>query len=433
MSAPANPHPRPSRPRRPADPPGTAARRAAMRLLDAVLRRGDPLEAALPAATRDLREANDRGLAHAIAAETLRRLPDLDALIDSATRQPLPEDAKARTALRIALVQTLALGTPPHAAIATVLPLVDGGPRKLVHGVFGALTRAGVALPAVPTLPAIVGDRWREAWGEEVAQAAAQAIAAPPPLDLTLADPDGLAPEGVVLAPDQRRLVDPAPVTQLPGYAEGSWWVQDVAASLPARLLGRGPGAALDLCAAPGGKSMQLAAAGWDVTALEISPSRAARLHENLARTRLPAKVVIADALDWSPAAPVDALLIDAPCSATGIFRRHPDVLYRAHAGVVAEMAVLQARLLDRAAAWVRPGGALVYATCSLEPAEGEEQLARFLSAHADYRIDSPQAGELPEGITLHADGYVRTLPGTLADAGGCDGFFIVRLVRASA
>jgi 16S rRNA (cytosine967-C5)-methyltransferase len=236
-----------------------------------------------------------------------------------------------------------------------------------------------------------------------------------------------------MLAPDQRRLADPAPVTQLPGYAEGNWWVQDVAASLPARLLGRGPGAALDLCAAPGGKSMQLAAAGWYVTALEISPSRAARLHENFARTKLPAKVVIADALDWSPAAPVDALLIDAPCSATGIFRRHPDVLYRAHAGIVAEMAVLQARLLDRAASWVRPGGTLVYATCSLEPAEGEEQLTRFLSAHADYRIAPPQAGELPDGITPHADGYVRTLPGTLADAGGCDGFFVVRLVRASA
>ena len=143
--------------------------------------------------------------------------------------------------------------------------------------------------------------------------------------------------------------------------------------------------------------------------------------------------MAIADALDWSPAAPVDALLIDAPCSATGIFRRHPDVLYRAHAGIVADMAALQARLFDRAAAWVRPGGRLVYATCSLEPAEGEEQLGRFLAAHADYRVEPPLPGELPDGIGAHAAGYVRTLPGTLADAGGCDGFFIVRLVRASA
>lgn len=404
-----------------------------MRLLDAVLRRGDPLEAALPAATRDLREANDRGLAHAIAAEALRRLPDLDALIDSATRQVLPEDAKARTALRIALVQTLALGTPPHAAIATVLPLVDGGPRKLVHGVFGALTRGGAELPDVPSLPPVVAERWRAAWGDVVAHAAAQAIAAPPPLDLTLASADALAPEGVHLAPDQRRLADHAPVAQLPGYDEGTWWVQDVAASLPARLLGRGPGTALDLCAAPGGKTMQLAAAGWDVTALEISPARAARLHENLARTKLPAKVVIADAMDWQPVAPVDALLIDAPCSATGIFRRHPDVLYRAHSGIIAEMAELQGKLLDRAAQWVRPGGRLVYGTCSLEPAEGEEQLARFLATHPGYRIDPPAPGELPDGIAAHRDGHVRTLPGTLADQGGCDGFFIVRLVRASA
>ena len=439
MSVTAKPPRRPSQDatnrnaRRPADPPGTPARRAALRLLDAVLRRGDPLEAALPAATRDLKEANDRGLAHAIAAETLRRLPDLDALIDSATRQRLPDDAKARAALRIAVVQTLALGTPPHAAIATVLPLVDGGPRKLVHGVFGSLTRGGGALPPAPTLPDAVEDRWRSAWGSDMIEAAAQAIATPPPLDITLAAPDGTSPDGVSLAPDHRRLHDAPPVTQLPGFAEGNWWVQDLAASLPARLLGRGPGAALDLCAAPGGKTMQLAAAGWDVTALEIAPARAARLHENLARTQLKAKVVIADALAWEPEAPVDALLLDAPCSATGIFRRHPDVLYRAHPGVIAEMAALQTKLLTRAASWVRSGGRLVYATCSLEPAEGEEQLARFLTDHPDYRVEAPEPSELPDGITAQADGFIRTLPGTRAGLGGCDGFFIVRLVRASA
>lgn len=435
MSVPAKPRHAPSGrspARRPVDPPGTAPRRAALRLLDAVLRRGDPLEAALANATRGL-EGPDRGLAHAIAAEALRRLPDLDALIDSATRQVLPDDAKARSALRIALVQTLALGTPPHAAIATVLPLVDGGPRKLVHGVFGSLSRGGARLPEIPTLPAHVADRWRAAWGEDVTAAAASAIAAPPPLDLTLRAPGATAPDGVALAPDHRRLADAAPVTQLPGYDEGSWWVQDLAASIPARLLGRGAGHALDLCAAPGGKTMQLAAAGWDVTALEIAPSRAARLHENLTRTGLKAKVVISDAFAWQPAAPVDALLLDAPCSATGIFRRHPDVLYRAHPRFVTEMAELQTKLLKRAADWVRPGGRLVYATCSLEPAEGEEQLARFLSAHPEYSIEPPATGELPDGIAAHPDGHVRTLPGTLAEAGGCDGFFIVRLVRASA
>ncbi len=430
MPSPAKP--RSSTGRRPADPPGTAPRRAALRVLDAVLRRGEPLEAALPNATRGL-EGADRGLAHAIAAETLRRLPDLDALIDSATRQRLPDDAKARMALRVALVQTLALGTPPHAAIATVLPLVDGGPRKLVHGVFGALNRGGAELPEQTSLPPEIAERWGSYWGESVVNAAASAIAAPPPLDLTLAKADGLAPEGTSLAPDHRRIVEAAPVATLAGYDEGAWWVQDVAASLPARLLGAGEGQVLDLCAAPGGKTMQLAAAGWNVTALEIAPSRAARLHENLARTGLPAQVVIADALDWAPAEPLDAILLDAPCSATGIFRRHPDVLYRAHPGIIAEMAALQARLLDRAAAWVRPGGRLVYATCSLEPAEGEEQLARFLTAHPEYAVSPPSPGELPTGIAANEAGYVRTLPGTLADVGGCDGFFIVRLVRASA
>ena len=169
------------------------------------------------------------------------------------------------------------------------------------------------------------------------------------------------------------------------------------------------------------------------MTALEIAPARAARLHENLARTQLKAKVVIADALAWEPEAPVDALLLDAPCSATGIFRRHPDVLYRAHPGIIAEMAALQTKLLTRAASWVRPGGRLVYATCSLEPAEGEEQLARFLTDHPDYRVEAPEPSELPDGITAQADGFIRTLPGTLAGLGGCDGFFIVRLVRASA
>ena len=179
-------HRHPNRPR--FDPVGTAPRRAALRILDAVLRRGQALEAALPRAGEGLSPA-DRGLAHAIAAETLRRLPDLDALIDGATRQRLPDDAKARTVLRIALVQALRLDTPQHAAIATVLPLVDGGPRKLVHGVFGALMRGGATLPDLPALPEAVEARWRTAHGPAMVEAAREAIAAPPPVDLSLRDP----------------------------------------------------------------------------------------------------------------------------------------------------------------------------------------------------------------------------------------------------
>jgi 16S rRNA (cytosine967-C5)-methyltransferase len=426
-----------SAPAKSAEPLGTASRRAALRLLDAVLRRGEPLEAALVTATRHI-YGPDRGLAHAIAAEVLRRLPDLDAMIDSVTERPLPDDAKARMALRIALVQALVLGTPHHAAISTVLPLVEGGPRKLVHGVFGAIVRAGVLLPETPTLPPSVEARWQGTWGEAMVAGAEAAIAAPPPLDLSLADAGetahwAAALGGTSLMPGHVRLHDPAPVADLPGYAEGAWWVQDIAASIPARLLAEqgGEGArAIDLCAAPGGKTLQLAAAGYGVAAVDVSPSRIKRLRENLFRTRLKAEVIAADVLLWQPDAPVDAVLIDAPCSATGIFRRHPDVLYRAHDRVVAEMAALQARIFARAADWVKPGGSLVYATCSLERAEGEDQLARFLSARDDYAIDPPGAETLPAGVPVAEGGYVRTLPGMLAEAGGCDGFFIARLRR---
>jgi len=413
-----------------AEPPGFPARRSAMRLLDAVLRRGLALEAAMDAAAAGL-EGPDRGLAHAIAAETLRRLPDLDALIDSATARPLPDDAKARFALRIALVSILSLGTPPHAAIATALPLVDGGPRKLVHGVLGALLRRSATLPEIPTLPAAVAARWGANWGDADVAAAARAIAAPPPLDLTLKGGAGPV-EGVSLLPGHCRLPAGTSVPATEGYAEGDWWVQDLAASLPARMIGRGAGRALDLCAAPGGKTLQLAAAGWDVTAVDISEARLARLRENLDRTGLSAEVVAADLLRWTPSAPADAVLLDAPCSATGIFRRHPDVLHRVRPALIAEMAELQARLFARAADWVRPGGLLVYATCSLEPAEGEAQLEHFLNTRNDFALDPILADELPDGLPTHARGWLRTRPGALAEAGGMDGFFIARLMRVA-
>src|SRR5215217_350812 len=234
--------PRPER----GDAQGTASRRAALRLLDAVLRKGLPLEAALDVAARDLERADDRGFAHAIAAEALRRLPDLDALIDGATRSRLPDDAKARSALRIALVQALALGTPPHAAVSTVLPLVDGGPRRLVHGVFGALMRGEASLPSPPSLPDGVAARWSEAWGDDVIAAAARLIAVPPPLDLIGAPPEG--EEGVSLMPGHLRLARGTAVAGLTGFGEGRYWVQDIAAAIPARLLGAGAGrTALDL------------------------------------------------------------------------------------------------------------------------------------------------------------------------------------------
>lgn len=420
------------------DPPGTAARRAALSLLDAVLRKGLSLEAAMGPAAARLTRADDRAFALAIASEALRRLPDLDALIDGATSRPLPPDAKARNALRIALAQALAMNTATHAAIATVLPLVDGGPRKLVHGVFGTLMRAGATLPPLPTLPEDIAARWTAAWGTQEVVAAAAMIAVPPPLDLTLANADDTARwaealGGTSLIPGHVRIARGQRVENLPGFGEGKWWVQDIAASLAARLLVSGDGkTALDLCAAPGGKTMQLAAAGYRVTSVDSSNSRLARLRENLARTGLKAEVICADVMNWTSPAPADAVLLDAPCSATGIFRRHPEVLYRARPRIVAELAEQQRAMLARAADWVKPGGTLVYAACSLEREEGEGVADKFAATRRDFEIVPACAEELPGGVAADASGRVRLLPSMLAGEGGGDGFFIARWTRIS-
>jgi len=399
-------------------------------MLDSVLRRGQTLDAA-GEHVRGLSPA-DHGLALAIAGEALRRLPDLDALIDSATRQRLPDDSKARTVLRMALAQKVGLGTPDHAIVATALPLVDGGPRRLVHGVLGTLLRRGVPPIDAPRLPPEVEERWRSAWGDEAVKAARRQIAKRPPLDLTFADDAEAqayaeAHSGISLAPNHVRLQSSS-VTELAGFEAGRWWVQDLAASLPARLIRSAATEVLDLCAAPGGKTMQLAAAGHRVTAVDSSAIRVDRLRENLRRTHLEADLVTADALTWKAKREYDAILLDAPCSATGTFRRHPEVLYRAKPRVIAEGAELQGKLLDRAVHWLKPGASLVYSVCSLEPQEGEEVIRAFLARHSDFRIEPPS--DLPQFVPISADGWVRILPGLLEAEGGLDGFFMARLVR---
>ena len=410
-------------------PDGLPARLAALKMLDAVLRRGQTMDNAAQA-SRGLPPA-DAAFASAIVGEALRRLPDLDRLIDSATRLNLADDAKARMVLRLALAQKLALDTPDHALVATALPLVDGGPRRLVHGVLGTLLRRGVSLSSEAELPAAVEARWIEAWGSEVVAAARRAIVARPPLDLAFAsqaDAD-VFPDGIALAPRHRRIASSS-VVELSGFEGGRWWVQDLASSLPARLIPTDAKRVLDACAAPGGKTMQLAAAGYAVTALDRSESRLARLAANLVRTGLVADIVIADALEWNPAEPFDAVLLDAPCSATGTFRRHPEVLYRARASIIADSAELQARLIRRAADWVRPGGSLVYAVCSLEPEEGEQIIDAFLAERPDYRL--VPAPPLVDGVTSAERGWLRVLPGVLEEAGGIDGFFTAHLVRSA-
>ena len=411
------------------DAAGVGARRAALQMLDSVLRQGRTLDAAAEGA-RGL-AAPDHALAIAIAGEALRRLPDLDALIDSATQRALPDDSKARMVLRLALAQKIGLGTPDHALVATALPLVDGGPRRLVHGVLGTLLRKGVPVAEAPRLPEPVEQRWRAAWGDGVVEAARRQIAKRAALDLSFADDAAaqayaLEHGGISLAPGHVRLPESSAVRELAGFGQGGWWVQDLAASLAARLIPKSAETVLDLCAAPGGKTMQLAAAGHRVTSVDNSKSRLARISENLARTRLTAELVAADAEKWEPKGRFDAILLDAPCSATGTFRRHPEVLYRARPQIIDERARLQAKLLERAAQWLNPGGALVYSVCSLEPEEGEDRLAEFLTAQRDWRVDQP--AELPDFVTADPSGAARILPGLLEEEGGLDGFFLARL-----
>jgi 16S rRNA (cytosine967-C5)-methyltransferase len=364
-------------------------------------------------------EPGEQALALAIAGETLRRLPVLDALIDGATRQVLPDDSKARMVLRLALAQRIALSVPDHALVATALPLVEGGPRRLVHGVLGTLLRGTLPDASDGALPPAVAERWGAAWGDDAVAAATRAITRRPPLDLSFRTHEEAlafagAEGGASLAERHVRLADARPVTLLPGYNEGRWWVQDLSSTLAARMVPADAARVLDACAAPGGKTLQLSAAGHEVFALDRSESRLARLRANLARTGLEAKIVTEDVLGHTPDEPYDAVLLDAPCSATGTFRRHPEVLLRASERIIRESAELQDRLLLAAAAWVRPGRSLVYAVCSLEPPEGEERVATFLGQRSDFALAEQR----------------RVLPGELEEEGGMDGFFTARLVR---
>jgi len=341
---------------------------------------------------------------------------------------------------------------PAHAAVSLAVTLANADRRTLawagfVNGVLRSLVRQRDAILAgqdevALNLPAWLRERWTAAYGAAAVRAIAAQLLVEPPLDLTVkSDAAGWAERlgGIVLPTGGVRLIPHGRIEALPGYDDGAWWVQDAAASLPAQLLGDIAGRRVaDLCAAPGGKTAQLAAAGASVTAVDVAPERLIRLSDNLRRLRLGAEIVAADVLAApAPAEPFDAVLLDAPCSSTGTLRRHPDIGSTKGPKDVAALAALQARLLVRALDWVKPGGLLVYATCSLEPEEGEAQIARLIASGAPVErlpVVAAEIGGLAEAVT--AEGDVRTLPHHLAAEdprlAGLDGFFAARLRRTA-
>ncbi len=429
---------------------GLAARRVALDLALAVLERGRLLDEALDANSDFPRlPPRDRGFVRLLLATLLRRLPEVEAALAPLLDKPLPRKApRTRLTLALGAVQLLHLGTPPHAAVSTAVELLgakESGFRGLVNAVLRRLAREGKALApdaaARLNTPKWLWNSWVAAYGEATALAIAIQHLADPPLDLTLrdlAEAAALAAAlGATLLPTGSLRLPPGAgeITRLPGFAEGRWWVQDAAAALPAGLLGPVAGKRVaDLCAAPGGKTLQLAAAGARVTALDLSAERLARVRENLQRTGLKAELAAADLLDWQPGRRFDAVLLDAPCSATGTLRRHPDLARHKQAGQVGELAALQSRLLLAAAELVAPGGTLVYAVCSLEPVEGPQRIEQFLAARPDFSrqpLAATAVGGMAELLT--PDGDLRTLPCHLAEQGGMDGFYACRLLRAGA
>ncbi len=423
---------------------GVAARALALALLGAALGRRGGLDDAARAPGGAALEPKDRAFARALTLATLRRLGGIDRLLDARLQRPPPP--AVRDLLRLGAGQLLALKAPAYAAVSTTLALAetDGALRPfkgLVNAVLRGMDRDGGpalldALPPEADLPDWIAARWRAAWGEDALHALALRLREEPPTDLTPRDPadaEALAAEleaaslpGGSLRTGLRG--DPA---AWPGYAEGRWWVQDAAAAWPARLLRVRPGeTALDLCAAPGGKALQLAAAGARVTAVDRSPARLERLAENLARTGFTVETHAAEAGDWGAGRTFDAVLLDAPCSATGTFRRHPDVLWAARPGDVAKLAAVQARLLRAAADRTAPGGRLVYAVCSLEPEEGEAQIGPFLAARPEFERLPAAADEPAWPGVSGADGTWRISPAAAEPAGGADGFFIARFHR---
>ena len=423
-----------------APPEGLASRVAALALVQAGVARRGGLEEALAQPAFTALAPRERAFARALAGTVLRRLGALDKALDAKLKSPPPDGA--RWLLRLGAAQVLYMDVAAHAAVSvTVDQAAQANATRPYKGLINAVLRglgrdeAQAADPLAHAPPWLLA-RWRAAYGEATARAIAAEIAREPDADLSLRAP---ADEALIAALQAEptatgglRTPLKGDVAEWPAFGDGGWWVQDAAAALPARLLHVQPDeAVLDLCAAPGGKTLQLAATGARVTALDRSAARLKRLEENLARTRFAAEVVVADAAAWDDPRHFDAVLLDAPCSATGTFRRHPDVLWAARPADIAKLCAVQSRLLDAAAERVRPGGRLVYCVCSLEPEEGEAQASDFLRRRPDFALQPvlPGEGGTP-GRAITAEGCVRLLPGAAEPELGGDGFFVARFLR---
>jgi 16S rRNA (cytosine967-C5)-methyltransferase len=424
------------------------ARQAALDLIGAVLRRKRPLDDAIEdhGAMAEL-SVRDRAFARLLVATVLRRLGQIDALVRECLNTPLPpRAATVHDILRIGIAQLLFLRTPPHAAVATSVDLahVRGflSHKGLVNAVLRRLSVEGADRverqdAARLNTPDWLWQSWSHAYGEDVARAIAGAHLKEAPLDLTMRTEDGAWLErlqATKLPTGSLRRPAGGSVVALPGYAEGAWWIQDAAASLPVRLLnGVADREVLDLCAAPGGKTAQLANAGARVTAIDRSTRRLDRLVANLTRLSLPVSAIAADALTWRPEQLVDAVLLDAPCTATGAIRRHPDVPHLKNPEDVARLSVVQENLLRAAVDMLKPGGLLVYCTCSLEPEEGPlrvQSLVRSGAPVAHQRISPDEINAPSEWFT--DDGDLRTLPCHLSEHDGIDGFYAARLIKTA-
>ncbi|WP_291832746.1 RsmB/NOP family class I SAM-dependent RNA methyltransferase [Brevundimonas sp.] len=435
--------PRVEAPRDEAADIGVEARLAAGVLLNAALEGRGGLDSALNFREVASLEGPDRAFARAVAMAALRRLGEIDQILDRRLQKAPP--LAIRTILRVALAQTLVLETPAFAAVSTAVKLAERDPKtrpykNLVNAVLRGVGRDGPGLTtAESNLPEWLAARWKATWGEAGLNALALAAREEPATDLSVkpdADPAEVAAlvEGEALPGGTVRTGRRGDVASWPGFEDGSWWVQDAAAAVPVRLLAPQAGESIiDLCAAPGGKTLQLAASGASVVALDRSETRLKRLRANLERTKLEAEIVVTPAEDWEDARAFDAVLLDAPCTATGTFRRNPEVLRATKPAEVAKLADVQHRLLDAAAERVKPGGRMVYCVCSLEREEGETQIIAFLRRNPAFRTVPAvpaEVGAPDEALT--PEGWLRILPSMWAEKGGLDGFFVARLDRVA-